>query len=460
MNLGGAQGCAPARFDARKASRGLVFFCAKRKVVYKYKNLYKSNSAERFRQLTNTMKEFQERLKKLLFQSRHQFGGSYQSIVKIVDEILNFAVKMRASDLHIEPIENFLRLRYRIDGQLRELHEPIPIKLAETLTARIKILAGIDTTNPFSPLDGAINFGNVEMRVASMPSEGAESLTIRFLDSANQPHKLSELGFTPLNEELFRKSIAETSGMIILTGPMNSGKSTTLYAALRELNLPSRAIMTLEDPIEQHVEGVSQVQVNEKVGLNFASGLRAMLRMDANVLMVGESRDAETSKIAVRAALTGHLILTTLHASDSCSAVFRMIEMGVEPYLLSATLKCVVAQRLVRKLCPHCKRLEFAGDFEKKFIATEKIWKAVGCDKCGDTGYFGRLAIHEVLRVKKNIRELILNSRDIDEIRNAALEGGLETLAIDGIKKIRAGLTTIEELQRVLGEEEFLESFN
>ena len=261
------------------------------------------------------MEDFQERLHKLIHRSRHNFGGANQSIIQIVDEILNFAIKMRASDLHIEPID--------------ELHEPLPIRLADTLTARIKILASMDTTNIFSPLDGAIKFGEVEMRVASMPSIGAESLTIRFLNPLNQPHKIYELGFTPENEKLFRAAISETSGMIILTGPMNSGKSTTLYAALRELNQPSRSIMTLEDPIEQHIDGVSQVQVNEKVGLNFATGLRAMLRMDANVLMVGESRDAETSKIAIRGALTGHLILTTLHAADSCSALFRTLLKGL-----------------------------------------------------------------------------------------------------------------------------------
>ena len=402
------------------------------------------------------MEHFKEKLHKLLHQSRHNFGGSYQSITQIVDEILNFAIKVRATDLHFEPIEDFLRVRYRIDGYLHELHEPLPIHLAAALTARIKVLASMDTTTIFSPLDGAIKFGGTEMRVASMPSFGAESLTIRLLDTARDLHRISDLGFTAANEKTFRRLIAETSGMIILTGPMNSGKSTTLYAALRELNQPSRAIMTLEDPIEQHLDGVSQVQVNEKAGLTFAAGLRAMLRMDANCLMVGESRDAETSKIAVRAALTGHLIFTTLHAADSCSAVFRMIEMGVEPYLLASTLKCVVAQRLVRQLCPHCKKLIETNDYEKKFICAEEIYKPVGCEHCGGTGYLGRLALHEILQVKKSVRDLILYSKDLDKIRATALESGLETLAVDATEKIRAGLTTLEEVQRVLGEENFL----
>ena len=402
------------------------------------------------------MEDFKENLRRLIVQGQHNFGGNSQAIVQIVDSILNFAIKMRASDLHIEPFEKFLRVRYRIDGHLHELHEPLPLSFANTLSSRIKVLAKMDTTAIFLPLDGAIKFGEVEMRVASMPSFGADSLTIRLLDTAKNLKNVSDLGFTAENEKIFRKMISQTSGMIILTGPMNSGKSTTLYAALRELNKPERSIMTLEDPIEQHIEGVSQIQVNEKAGLTFASGLRAMLRMDCNCIMVGESRDAETSQIAIRAALTGHLIFTTLHAGDSCSAIFRMIEMGVEPYLLASTLKGIVAQRLVRRLCTHCRKKIAANELEKKFLGVEEIFKPAGCEKCGGTGFFGRIALHEILIIDKNIRELILNSRDLDKIRAVALEGGLKTLFVDGAEKIRNGLTTFEELQKVLGETDFL----
>lgn len=387
------------------------------------------------------MTDFDERLRKLIHMERHNFAGSSsRAIVELVELILNFAVKMRASDLHIEPYEKSLRVRYRIDGHLQELHQPLPLSMADALTSRIKILARMDTTNTFQPSDGAIRLGNVEMRVACMPSFGAESLTIRLLDSSLELNNLHDLGFAAANEKIFRQMIDASAGMIILTGPMNSGKSTTLYAALRELNQPSRSIMTLEDPIEQHVEGISQVQVNEKTGLTFAAGLRAMLRMDCNVLMVGEARDAETSRIAVRAALTGHLIFTTLHANDSCSAVFRMLEMGVEPYLLAATLNGVVAQRLVRRLCPHCKKICADGTFE-----------AVGCPECRGTGYSGRIALHEILRVDKNLRSLILTSRDLDEIRAVALDAGLKTLADDAREKVRAGVTTLTEIRRVLG---------
>ena len=387
------------------------------------------------------MNDFDEQLRKLIHMERHNFAGSSsRAIVELVNLIFDFAIKMRASDLHIEPFEKSLRVRYRIDGHLQELHQPLPLSLADALTSRIKILARMDTTAAFLPLDGAIRFGNVEMRVASMPSFGAESLTIRLLDASLELHNLKDLGFTAANEKLFRQMTNSAAGMIILTGPMNSGKSTTLYAVLRELNQPSRSIMTLEDPIEQHVEGISQVQVNEKTGLTFAAGLRAMLRMDCNVLMVGEARDAATSKIAVRAALTGHLIFTTLHANDSCSAVFRMLEMGVEPYLLAATLKGVVAQRLIRRICPHCKKICADGTFE-----------AVGCPECRGTGYSGRIALHEILRVDKNLRSLILTSRDLDEIRNAAFDAGLKTLADDASEKVRAGVTTLAEIRRVLG---------
>ncbi len=396
------------------------------------------------------MNDFDEQLRKLIHMERHNFAGSSsRAIVELVNLIFDFAIKIRASDLHLEPYENSLRVRYRVDGQLQELHQPLPLNLADALTARIKILARMDTTAAFLPLDGAIRLGNVEMRVASMPSFGAESVTVRLLDSTLALQNLGNLGFTSANEKIFRRMIDTSAGMIILTGPMNSGKSTTLYATLRELNQPTRSIMTLEDPIEQHVEGVSQVQVNEKTGLTFAAGLRAMLRMDCNVLMVGEARDAETAKIAVRAALTGHLIFTTLHANDSCSAVFRMLEMGVEPYLLAATLNGVVAQRLVRRLCPRCKKLCAADDLERQLTGATQLYKAVGCSECRGTGYSGRLALHEILRVDKNLRQLIRTSRDLDEIRASALESGLKLLADDALDKIRAGLTTLAEVRRV-----------
>ena len=376
------------------------------------------------------MNDFDEQLRKLILRERHNFAGnSSRAIVELVNMLFDFAIKLRASDIHIEPFESALRVRYRVDGLLQELHQPLPMYLADALTSRIKILAKMDSTAAFLPLDGAIKYKNVEMRVASMPSFGAESLTIRLLDSTLELKNLKDLGFTAANEKIFRQMINSAAGMIILTGPMNSGKSTTLYAALRELNTPSRSIMTLEDPIEQHIEGISQIQVDEKNNLTFATGLRAMLRMDCNILMVGEIRDAETAKIAVRAALTGHLIFTTLHANDSCSAVFRLLEMGVEPYFLTATLKCVVAQRLIRRICPDC--------------------QAKGCKNCRGTGFIGRITLHEILSVDNALRSLILNSKSLDEIKSSVKH---KNLADDALEKVRAGLTTLEEVRRVLGD--------
>ncbi|MCR5833257.1 MAG: GspE/PulE family protein [Selenomonadaceae bacterium] len=397
------------------------------------------------------MNDIDAQITKLIHMERHRFAGNAaRAIVDLVDLLLKYAIEIQASDLHIEPYEKSLRVRYRIDGQLQELHQSLPLSLAEPLTSRIKVLAHMDSTAAFLPLDGAIQTDGVEMRVASMPSVGAESLTIRLLNSSLKLQNIDNLGFTPENEKIFRQMIDKASGMIILTGPMNSGKSTTLYAALREINQPTRSIMTLEDPIEQHVDGISQIQVNDKTGLTFAAGLRAMLRMDCNCLMVGEARDVETAKIAIRAALTGHLLFTTLHANDSCSAVFRMLEMDVEPYLLAATLNCVIAQRLVRRLCPKCKKLSAADEYERQMTGADELYHAVGCEECRGTGYSGRIALHEILCVDKSLRSLIVNSRDLDAIRSCALANGLRTLSDDAAEKIRAGLTTVDEVRRVI----------
>ncbi len=396
------------------------------------------------------IEKFKSDLEKLLHREKHSFGGESQSVAKIADLILQLAADLRASDLHTDPVDEGLRIRYRIDGYLHELHRPLPKEIANNFIARIKIMAKMDSTTNFSPADGSFKFGKIEMRVAAMPSLGAESLTIRLMDIAQNLQNINDLGFTPENEKIFRRFMDSSSGMVILTGPMNSGKSTTLYAALRELNSPARAIMTLEDPIERHIDGIGQVQVNEKTGLTFAAGLRAMLRMDCNCMMIGEIRDSETAQIAVRAALTGHLILTTLHAGDSCNALFRLPEMGVESHLIAATLKGIVAQRLVRRLCPDCKKISEPSPEEIKFIGNQKVYKPVGCEKCRGTGYFGRIALQEILRIDREIQKLILTSRDIEEIRTAALKSGMKTLADDAKEKILAGLTTFEEVRHVL----------
>ena len=382
-------------------------------------------------------------------------------IVRLTNLILQTAVEVNATDIHIEPTKDNLRFRYRIDGSLCELHNPIDSAITQTFIARMKIISDMDTTKYQTPLDGHIDYEyngrKIDMRVASIPIKYGETLVIRLLDVNENLKSISELGMSEETEKIFRKLIHSASGMFIVTGPMNSGKSTSLYAALRELNTGDQHIMTLEDPIEQFVDGINQMEVFEKTNLTFANGLRAMLRMDCNIIMVGEARDTETAQIAIRAALTGHLILTTLHAKDSCSAIFRLLEMSVEPYLLAATLNGVMSQRLVRKLCPHCKKSyevesesiesKILGKYFKRGI---KIFKAVGCEKCRHTGFSGRLAIHEILQIDEDFRRMILNFNDVDDLRRLALSKNFTTMFDDGIEKVVEGLTTINEIEKVL----------
>ncbi len=366
-------------------------------------------------------------------------------IVQLIDLIFHHAVEMRATDIHIEPQKDCLRIRYRLDGMLTELHRSLDVALIQTFISRVKIMSAMDTTKTHLPLDGRIDFihdgKKIDMRTASMPTAYGETLVIRLMDVEENLQSIAELGMSSETEQKFRRLIDSPSGMFVMAGPMNSGKSTTLYAALRELNRTERNIMTLEDPIEQLVDGINQTDLSGAGELNFADGLRSMMRMDANIIMVGEARDSETAKTAVRAALTGHLILTTLHAKDTCSALFRLLEMGVEPYLLAATLSGVMSQRLVRRLCPNCRKQ-----------TGEKIFRAEGCEKCRSTGYRGRLALHEILPIDEHIRRLILDRAPLDEIRRTTLANGLVTLFDDGNKKVADGLTTLDELHRVLSD--------
>ena len=388
-------------------------------------------------------------------------GLGNSPIIQLINLILDQAIEMQATDIHIEPQRENLRIRYRIDGILVELYKPLDIALTQTLIARMKIMSDMDTTKYQTPLDGHIDYEynnrKIDMRVASIPIKYGEAIVIRLMDVNEKLKNISELGMSEHTEKIYRKLIHAPSGMFIVTGPMNSGKSTSLYAALRELNTGEQHIMTLEDPIEQFVDGINQMEVVEKTGLTFASGLRSMLRMDCNIIMVGEARDTETAQIAIRAALTGHLILTTLHAKDSCSAIFRLLEMNVEPYLLAATLTGVMSQRLIRRICPHCKQsYEVKSDsIEAKLLGKRykngmKLYKGSGCENCRHTGFSGRIAIHEILEIDDKIRKLILNFNDVDELRRTAIEGNFVTMFDDGLQKVVEGLTTINELKKVL----------
>ena len=411
-------------------------------------------------------KEIENLFQRLTRQILHNMNRANQGlgnspIIQLINLILDQAIEKQATDIHIEPQRENLRVRYRIDGILMELYKPLDAALTQTLIARMKIMSDMDTTKYQTPLDGHIDYEynnrKIDMRVASIPIKYGEAIVIRLMDVNENLKNISELGMSEHTEKIYRKLIHSPSGMFIVTGPMNSGKSTSLYAALRELNTGEQHIMTLEDPIEQFVDGINQMEVIEKTGLTFASGLRSMLRMDCNIIMVGEARDTETAQIAIRAALTGHLILTTLHAKDSCSAIFRLLEMDVEPYLLAATLTGVMSQRLVRRICPHCKQsYEPTSDsieaklLGKYFKNGMKLYKGSGCEHCRHTGFSGRIAIHEILEIDDKIRKLILNFNDVDDLRRTAIEGNFITMFDDGLQKVVKGFTTVNELQRVL----------
>ena len=388
-------------------------------------------------------------------------GTSGSHVVKLVNAILDTALAEEATDIHLEPMGGRLRIRMRVDGLLRERPIQFPTELASVIIARLKVMAGIDTAKRNRPQDGQIRYRmgdrSIDMRVAVLPVVDGERMVVRIMDAAERFLSCAELGFTPHNQELFEQLIRRPTGLLLLCGPMNSGKTTTLYAALSALNEPSCHIMTLEDPVERRIEGISQFQVNPEAGLTFVAGLRAALRQDAQKILLGEIRDRETAEMAVRIALTGHALFSTLHTEDTVSAVFRMIEMGVPPYLLAATLSGVIAQRLVRRICPNCREAYVVPVGSRAKVQLGSLYhegmtltRGRGCAHCHGSGYRGRMAIHEILPVSEGIRAAILEGRDKSSLRAAAVEDGMETLWQDGTAKVLAGETTLAEVERAL----------
>nr|MBU1328158.1 type II secretion system ATPase GspE [Candidatus Omnitrophota bacterium] len=372
-------------------------------------------------------------------------------VVKLVDLILMQAIKDRASDIHIEPYKNKINIRYRIDGVLYEI--PPPAKhLLPAIISRVKILSNLDIAERRLPQDGVffvkVDNKGIDIRVSTIPAIFGEKVVMRILDKSATPLNLGELGFDPEDLEKFRKAIASPNGLILLTGPTGSGKTTTLYASLNEMKSPRKNITTVEDPVEYKMEGINQVQIKPNIGFTFASALRAFLRQDPDIIMVGEVRDLETAQICIRASLTGHLVLSTLHTNDAPSAISRLIDIGLEPYLISSSLIMVGAQRLVRKLCPECKEAyEITPNLVKDFgMKQELLYKPKGCDYCGHTGYRGRIAIYEVLSMNDPLRELVAKGASIGAIRDKAKEVGARSLLQSGIKKVEEGLTSIEEV--------------
>ena len=380
-------------------------------------------------------------------------------IVKLVNFIITKAVGDRASDIHIEPQENDLRVRYRIDGVLHEMMRS-PKSAQAAVISRFKVMADMDIAETRKPQDGhsSIQVGEhlLDLRVSTLPTVYGERVVLRILRKDSILLRLSDLGFLEQTRERFEEAFKKPYGAVLVTGPTGSGKSTTLYAAVNVLNDPSRHILTAEDPVEYRLPGVNQIQTNVKAGLTFAGALRSFLRCSPDVILVGEIRDRETAKIAIESALTGHLVLSTLHTNDSSSAVTRLVEMGVEPFLVSSSLSCVLAQRLARRLCSDCKQ-EYEPPRQMLLDAgypaddlPKTVWKAVGCRKCGGTGYRGRMGLHEVLTMTEEISKLTVASASSEEIRRMAIEQGMLTLRQDGLEKCRLGQTSIEEVARVV----------
>jgi general secretion pathway protein E len=381
-------------------------------------------------------------------------------IIRLVNSLLFQAVKDRASDIHIEPYERDLAVRFRIDGVLYDIISP-PKRFQPVIISRVKIMAGLNIAEKRLPQDGRIRIKlagkDVDIRVSTVPTAHGERVVMRLLDRSSTILQLDELGLVGPKLESVDQLIRQSHGIILVTGPTGSGKTTTLYAALSRINTTDKNIITIEDPIEYQLHGVGQIQVNPKIELTFAGGLRSVLRQDPDVIMVGEIRDSETAAISIQAALTGHLVFSTLHTNDSCAAITRLLDMGIEPFLVSSSVIAVMAQRLVRKVCPDC-REQYRPPMEElrqlgvtlDMLEENPVYRTgPGCERCKQTGYRGRLGIHELLIVDDEVRNLIMRSADSSEIRRAAAAKGMTTLREDGADKIMQGITTIDEVLRV-----------
>jgi len=385
-------------------------------------------------------------------------------VIRLVHLIIKEAVKARASDIHIEPMANKLRVRYRIDGVCHEVESP-PKRLQPAIISRVKIMAGMHIEEKRRPQDGRITINlegrNLDLRVSCLPANHGESVVMRILEKESMLMGLEELGFDPVDYKRFKRIIRRPNGVFLVTGPTGSGKTTTLYAALNELNRPDRKIITAEDPIEYHLNGINQCQVNDKIGLTFARILRAMLRQAPNIILVGEIRDRETAEIAVQAALTGHLVFSTLHTNDAPSAITRLIDMGVAPFLVASSVQAVMAQRLVRRICPKCKVPVEYSDAELMTIGINPsevrgvtFYRGKGCPYCSNTGFRGRCGIFELMEMNNELREMAFRREPSRKLRRQARISGMTTLEEDGARKVLAGITTLPEVVAITQREE------
>ena len=392
--------------------------------------------------------------------------GEDAPIIRLVGKTIDEALQQRASDIHIEPFQQRLRIRYRIDGVLKEVAS-LEIGLLAPITSRLKIMAGLDIAEKRKPQDGRISFRaheasgsarEIDIRTSVLPSSHGETIVMRLLDKERGLMSLPGLGFDGQDRDRFQSIITRPNGVVLVTGPTGSGKTTTLYAALQQLNRSDVKIITAEDPVEFHIGGINQCQVKSRIGLTFSRILRAMLRQAPNVILVGEIRDRETAEIAVQAALTGHLVFSTLHTNDAVSAITRLVDMGVKPFLVAASVQAILAQRLVRVLCKHCRQVHEPSDTELRSIGVDpqgardkQIYRAVGCPECDSSGYRGRLGIYELLQMDTTLREMTFRGEPMTRLREYAWQsGGMSTLLQDGVRKVMAGHTTIPELLRVV----------
>ncbi len=392
--------------------------------------------------------------------------GGKMSIIRMVDCLVECGQELRASDIHLDPEDKIFRVRFRIDGVLQDLYE-LPKNLHEEVVSRIKILAGLRTDEHQTAQDGRFrtileNGSPVDVRVSIIPTYYGENAVMRLLSDGASEFSLKSLGFSPENQRKILIAMKKPYGMVLATGPTGSGKTTTLYTLVKMLNSRDSSIITIEDPIEYSVVGINQIQVNPRTGLTFANGLRSILRQDPNIIMVGEIRDAETAGIAVNTALTGHLVLSTLHTNDAATTLPRLLDMKVEPYLIASTVNIAIGQRLIRRICEHCKTAQKITPAEIKslsdiipleaFNAHKVFYKGTGCEQCNNTGYNGRIGIHEVLLMDTKIREAILQKAQASEIRKIAIAQGMTPMIQDGFEKAALGITTIEEVLRMLYE--------
>lgn len=408
-----------------------------------------SNAAEEFKK-ENNIEDIEE-------EERDESTSDNSPIAKMLNSLLEQAIRSRASDIHIEPYEKRARVRFRVDGSLKEISS-LDLRIIPALNTRVKILGGMNIAERRRPQDGRANFkldgAEYDLRISSMPTAYGEKTVMRITDKTGFVKSIDNLGFFKEDRNAYDEILKNPNGIILVTGPTGSGKSTTLYATLREFNKEEVNILTVEDPIEATIPGVNQVQVNHKAGVDFANVLRSFLRQDPDIIMVGEIRDTETAEISIQAALTGHLVLSTLHTNDSASAVGRLIDMGIEPFLISTTLKGIVAQRLVKRLCPKCKQEYEPSDKEYECLdlfdkSDVHFYKPIGCNACNNTGYSGRIGVYEVLQITPNIRQLITQKATADEIKFVAMREGMSTIWRSCSKLVANGTTTVDELIRI-----------